>query len=820
MSAVEVSSLPQGQQEALETLHSIARASDGALTVDLDYEQMHGSLNVRVYLSSASLLSSEQGAVLEDWEPVDIEIPEYFPYEPPIASAGRGDFPDLPHQAWGSGFCVRVEDSNWDPRVGIRGFLWSVIDTYQHIALGTLAGRLQSWRPMITFLGQGCAVIRADLAPAGHTEPEATEPETAFRWAVGIPVGEDRIDIIGWLDAEDDGPAADLTQVLAGELARIKEVASEAFLVPAVTVAQPIALEYSGTWIDLLNELRGHGVDRGRLLGHIARAAVVNQAPADGQERVVVLFRVAADTEPAAADTEAAAADTEPAAPGQDARFAITRLTQHDTGILAGLYAAVDKAGPLDQLPEGDVETLGQMLAEAEEVKTPWVQIYDGRPESIRSRTARRPAGKLAGTTILLLGCGGLGAPIAEHCVRSGAALLHIVDSGTVSPGILSRQPYEDADIGKYKAEMLADRLGRIYPGSRVIGSVAEITSPDVFSTSALDLYNLDLYNLVIDATASRAVAAKIERFRRDERAPWPTLITVAINQYATHGVAAVTPPGAVGAGVDLLRRLGLSTCTNTALGDVYTAFFPPPAGRLNFRPDTSCSDTTFIGSTTDMGALAAQLLDSALARLDAPPGAAGTEPRHRSLTIVRLGRDDEPKAARVVLDLPSDRVVPDFRQLYEVRIDETAMETVREHVRASANGRTPGAGHTGGLLLGQFDSVCRIAWVSQATGLPPGSTASSLRIKLDPDEVRHFLDERSRRSGGMLTLVGFWHTHPGGSAAPSEEDRTTMRELVASPEWPATPALLLVLGIPGDRSVGEPGAPWAPAIHAETFTT
>lgn len=89
MSAVEVSLLPQGQQEALEALHSIARASDGALTVDLDYEQMRGSLNVRVYLSSASLLSSEQGAVLEDWEPIDIAIPENFPYRPPIASAGR-----------------------------------------------------------------------------------------------------------------------------------------------------------------------------------------------------------------------------------------------------------------------------------------------------------------------------------------------------------------------------------------------------------------------------------------------------------------------------------------------------------------------------------------------------------------------------------------------------------------------------------------------------------------------------------------------------------------------------------------------------------
>ncbi len=135
MSAIAVDLLPEGQKEALEAVRSIAQASDGALTVDLDYRELAGYLIVRVYLSSASLLSSEQGIKLEGWEPIDILIPKGFPYTPPIAWAGRDDFPDLPHQAQGSGFCVRVEDSNWDRTAGMPGFLRLPL-------LGSIAGRL------------------------------------------------------------------------------------------------------------------------------------------------------------------------------------------------------------------------------------------------------------------------------------------------------------------------------------------------------------------------------------------------------------------------------------------------------------------------------------------------------------------------------------------------------------------------------------------------------------------------------------------------------------------------------------------------------
>ena len=785
MSALAVDSLAEGQKEALNAVHSIARASGGALTVDLDYQELGGYyLVVRVYLSSASLLPSEQGIKLEDWEPIDLLVPKDFPYTPPIAWAGRDDFPELPHQAEGSGFCVRVEDSNWDRAAGMPGFLRAIVDTYQHIAQGTLQGHLQPWRFINSYPGEGCAVIKADMPPA-----DGTGGESWRRWAIGIQINETRIDIIEWLDVINDANAAsDLTEVLLKELSRIRGKTREAFLIPVITVAKPLALEYHHFWDQLLANLQRHGVDSVPLLGHIAQAAAISQPSSNGVERAVVLFRVAADTKPAAT--------------GQDSRFALVQLTQRDVGVLTGLL-------PGAQAIHNDAASLREFL----QARVPWTRVYDGRPQSVLRRATGRPTEKLAGAKILLLGCGGLGAPIAEHCVRSGTARLHVVDSGTVSPGVLSRQPYEDADIGKPKAQVLAGRLSRIRPQAEITASVADIIDSDLFNGPSLSRYNL-----IIDATANRSVAAKIERAQRDQHAEWPTLITVAISQRATHGVAAVTPQGTTGAGVDLLRRLGLKACTSTTLRDVYTAFFPPMETRLNFHPDTSCSDATFIGSSTDMSALAAQLLHGALVRLNFGPSQTNNAPPCRSLSIVRLGNDDESKAALVTLDLPSDRVVVDHSQMYEVRIDEAVMETIGEYVRASVNGRIPGAGLTAGLVLGQFDSACRVAWVSQATGLPSGNTASPLKIDRERKDVRDFLEDHWNRSGGTLTLIGFWHTHVGGSAAPSQTDVATMRQTASSPEWYSTPVLLLELTVPEDRSVGESGSPWLPEIHAETF--
>jgi len=743
-----------------------------------------GVLKVRVWLASSSLPSSDEGIPLAEWEPIDLQIGAGFPLQAPIASSGRDDFPELPHQPQGSRFCVRVPSSDWNPSAGMPGFLRAVISAYGDIALGTLEGKLQPWRPMKHYLGEGCVVVKADL-PANQICRD-----TFLCWAIGIKMREDRVDIIKWLDFRDNTDSADgLAHILTEELASVRTATPEAFLVPAVVTPQPMTFEYFNTLHKLLRWMERHGIERNELLVHIICSARANRGHSNRQET---------DTRDPCVFLARAPADAHLTSAAKEPRFAAARLDPE----------TVEHAATIGFDGKGDPP-------EPFKKRFSWVEVYDGRPETVRRRATGRPVAKLAGLRLLVLGCGGLGAPIAEHCVRAGAAQLHIVDSDKVSPGILTRQPYADADIGKPKAEVLAHRLAQIYPDTEVTTSVSDIlTSDDIFSVE-----NLGRYDLIIDGTANRPVAVKIEQSRRDEHTQWPPLITVAIDLQATRGVAAVSPRGSVGGGIDLLRQLGLICCADPALADVYSAFFSQPAAGRKFRPEPGCSDSTFAGSSTDVSALAAQLLDCGLARLDLPSASADGERAQRSLSIVRLGADGKSRAARVGRHGPDDWVVPDNRDRYQIRISTYAIRCVRGHIRTSLDeGPEAGAGRTGGLLLGEFDDACGIAWVSWASGLPPCSTVEPLDMKIDAGVVRRLLEHHRRLSGGMVTLVGFWKTHLGGVVTFNDEDRHAMQEVVDDPKRP-TRMLHLAFGLPEDGSVGDPHSSWHPPMLAETFT-
>jgi molybdopterin/thiamine biosynthesis adenylyltransferase len=92
--------------------------------------------------------------------------------------------------------------------------------------------------------------------------------------------------------------------------------------------------------------------------------------------------------------------------------------------------------------------------------------------EVVRNRSIVGPfdldADRLAAVSVLVAGAGNIGSPLAPQLARAGVGLLRIVDRDRVEEKNLATQDFRPADVGRFKADVLAERLREQFPGVRV----------------------------------------------------------------------------------------------------------------------------------------------------------------------------------------------------------------------------------------------------------------------------------------------------------------------------------------------------------------
>ena len=85
---------------------------------------------------------------------------------------------------------------------------------------------------------------------------------------------------------------------------------------------------------------------------------------------------------------------------------------------------------------------------------------------------------RLSAGKVLLVGCGGTGAAIAQYLVRAGIGRLTILDRDVVEASNLHRQlMFEDRDIGSPKAYIAAERLKAINPDVETTGLAEDFSA-------------------------------------------------------------------------------------------------------------------------------------------------------------------------------------------------------------------------------------------------------------------------------------------------------------------------------------------------------
>lgn len=96
---------------------------------------------------------------------------------------------------------------------------------------------------------------------------------------------------------------------------------------------------------------------------------------------------------------------------------------------------------------------------------------------------------------VLVIGCGGLGSPVAIYLAASGVGNLHLVDFDTISISNLHRQVfYKTNDVGKSKAAVLASEIAKKTPFTNVTFSEEAVSKTNILAL-------VSKFDVVVDGT-------------------------------------------------------------------------------------------------------------------------------------------------------------------------------------------------------------------------------------------------------------------------------------------------------------------------------
>lgn len=739
-------SLTTGQRDALTQLRAIERVDPGALEiVAVRQPESDEWLRIEISLDCRGVEHRPRGLKLRARERLLVLVDPSFPFEAPSVYAMHGRWAGTPHVQWRISLCLYAAPTiEWQPGDGMFGFIERLWLWLGKAAAAQLDPDDAPLHPPVAY------VSSLDEVPI--IVPRADTPTvTDSPWIGGVEldrVSDSRIDLIGWQPS--------FTSWLKGAA-------------PAILLPSTLDFEYPRTIAALLAALAERDVSREQALAVMKVAALGLE---EDQPLIVVI--------------------------GTAMRGRADDRRQH----LAAWYVEPLYAWGLahslqtnaaDPELRGSAERIDEIITSwAAGAKIEWCPIREDRPEVTRRRDLGSPLESFAGKTVAVWGCGALGAPIAEWITRAGARKILLYDKASVAPGILVRQPFTDRDIGKSKARVLANRLRRIRPR----GLDVEVHYRNVLRTA---LEREDWHggaDIVIDATASLAVATKLERARRLNPQP-AAIIAIIVGHTAQHVLAVMAPGGYSGAGADALRQVKLTCGRRPALHGFLSEFWPDPPRTSIFQPEPGCSDPTFTGSGAEVAALAAHALTKIATELGDPHGMTAIA------QLMSIADNHEGLREARLTFAPAQRIT-DVASDAEVRLSASAANGMQAAIASGA--RDIGAtSETGGLLFGERDTAAGVIWVDEIIGPPPDSIRSPDEFVCGTHGVDRYAREKSSRGRGSLEYVGMWHTHPTQEPMVSTRDLSGISRLLDAASSPISHGLLLIAGhiVPGPPVLG-----------------
>ena len=184
---------------------------------------------------------------------------------------------------------------------------------------------------------------------------------------------------------------------------------------------------------------------------------------------------------------------------------------------------------------------------------------YFGTGSAIRSSVQRADAnwvhgrgrdprtGKLLDSTVVVAGCGSVGAPVACTLAQGGAGRIILADHDDLHWPNLGRHPLGVTAVGRNKAQALAERLQADYPHLQIEGRACGLhhllqSDPELLETA----------DLIVAATGNWSAESALNRWHVEQGRPRPILYGwTEAHACAGHAVAIVGGSGCFQCNID-----------------------------------------------------------------------------------------------------------------------------------------------------------------------------------------------------------------------------------------------------------------------------
>ncbi|MCX9147079.1 Mov34/MPN/PAD-1 family protein [Erythrobacter sp. WG] len=385
--------------------------------------------------------------------------------------------------------------------------------------------------------------------------------------------------------------------------------------------------------------------------------------------------------------------------------------------------------------------------------------------QSLTQSLLRTLSGTLERPSIALLGCGSVGSKLASHAARAGQTVAALSDQASLRPHNMARHALGPDHVATNKAEALAHELAgfglspAVYRGDLVTGLGSERdriipkgTGAAVNSTASLAVRE------ALVASADARLKTRLVEAALFGRGRGAFLLMDGKAHNPTHS--------------DLIAELYATLDDHRAV----QLLFDPAEGLSAIQIGQGCGSLTMPMEDARLSAMTAGLsleLDAALSESSADG-------------LIVIGVGDQRGASTHW----SRWAVPSFEAVqiagsdgWELRISQRVADRIRAEAVAF------GSVETGGVMIGLTSARLKTVTVVDLLDAPVDSKRSGSLFVLGTSGLQAAIEARHLASGQTLFDVGTWHSHLA-DAGPSPTDWQTAADLAVER---APPSVLLI---------------------------